>query len=89
MVLVMNLMGAIGNMSDEDIKVDKGVVFIDISDKLLFWSNSYSTSKRAEDALGKVAMALKQQPDLAFMAEGHTDNVPYKRPPLRQLGFEY
>jgi chemotaxis protein MotB len=32
----MNLKGAIGNMEDEDIsvKVDKGVVFIDISDKL-------------------------------------------------------
>src|SRR5690606_28997230 len=38
MALVMNLKGAIGNLSDEDIniKVDKGVVFIDISDKLLF-----------------------------------------------------
>jgi len=34
----MNLKGAIGNMDDQDIniKVDKGVVFIDISDKLLF-----------------------------------------------------
>ncbi|MEI9809263.1 MAG: hypothetical protein WDO16_16130 [Bacteroidota bacterium] len=38
MALVMNLKGAIGNMDDQDIniKVDKGVVYIDISDKLLF-----------------------------------------------------
>jgi len=84
MVLVMNLKGAIGNMADEDIniKVDKGVVFIDISDKLLFKSGSYSITKRADEVLGKVALVLKQQSDLEFMVEGHTDNIPYKRPPL-------
>ncbi|MEP6750626.1 MAG: hypothetical protein ABJB86_23010, partial [Bacteroidota bacterium] len=40
MALVMNLKGAIGNLDDKDIniKVDKGVVYIDISDKLLFKS---------------------------------------------------
>jgi len=40
LALVMNLKGAIGNMDDQDIniKVDKGVVYIDISDKLLFKS---------------------------------------------------
>ena len=50
MALVMNLKGAIGNMSDEDIniKVDKGVVFIDISDKLLFKSGSYDVTDRAK-----------------------------------------
>ena len=38
MALVMNLKGAIGNLDDQDIniKVDKCVVFIVISDKLLF-----------------------------------------------------
>ena len=38
MALVMNLKGAVGNMNDEDIniKVDKGVVYIDISDKTSF-----------------------------------------------------
>ena len=36
MAFVMNLKGAIGNLDDKDIniKVDKGVVYIDISDKL-------------------------------------------------------
>jgi chemotaxis protein MotB len=28
--------------------------------------------------LGKVATVLKNQPDIEFMVEGHTDNVPYK-----------
>jgi chemotaxis protein MotB len=84
MALVMNLKGAIGNMSDEDIniKVEKGVVFIDISDKLLFKSGSYDITARAKEVLGKVALVLKNQPDLEFMVEGHTDSIPYKRPPL-------
>jgi len=84
MALVINLKGAIGNMADEDIniKVDKGVVFIDISDKLLFKSGSYDITPRAKEVLGKVATVLKNQPDLEFMVEGHTDNIPYKRPPL-------
>lgn len=80
MVLVMNLKGAIGNMNDEDIniKVDKGVVFIDISDKLLFKSGRYDITDRAKEVLGKVALVLKNQPDIEFMVEGHTDNVPLR-----------
>jgi chemotaxis protein MotB len=81
MALVMNLKGAIGNMDDQDIniKVDKGVVFIDISDKLLFKSGSYDITDRAKEVLGKVATVLKAQPDIEFMVEGHTDNVAFSR----------
>jgi chemotaxis protein MotB len=80
MALVMNLKGAIGNMDDQDIniKVDKGVVYIDISDKLLFKSGSYNVTPKAKEVLGKVATVLKNQPDIEFMVEGHTDNVPYR-----------
>ena len=80
MALVMNLKGAIGNMEDEDIniKVDKGVVYIDISDKLLFKSGKYEITPQAKEVLGKVATVLKNQPDIEFMVEGHTDNVPYR-----------
>ena len=80
MVLVMNLKGAIGNLDDEDIniKVDKGVVYIDISDKLLFKSGRYEVTPQAKVVLGKVAQVLKNQPDIEFMVEGHTDNVPYR-----------
>ncbi|TAL46288.1 MAG: hypothetical protein EPN92_06420 [Chitinophagaceae bacterium] len=80
LVLVMNLKGAIGNMEDEDIniKVDKGVVYIDISDKLLFKSGKYEVTSQAKEVLGKVAAVLKNQPDIEFMVEGHTDNVPYR-----------
>ncbi|QJB30312.1 OmpA family protein [Chitinophaga oryzae] len=80
MQLVMNLKGAIGNMDDKDIniKVEKGVVYIDISDKLLFKSGSYDVTERAKEVLGKVAKVLIAQPDIDFMVEGHTDNVPYR-----------
>jgi len=80
MALVMNLKGDVGNLDDQDIniKVDKGVVFIDISDKLLFSSGKYNISGSAKAVLGKVAAVLKNQPDIEFMVEGHTDNVPFK-----------
>ena len=80
MALVLNLKGAIGNMNDQDIniKVDKGVVYIDISDKMLFRTGKYEVTPQAKEVLGKVAMVLKNQPDIEFMVEGHTDNVPFK-----------
>lgn len=80
LALVMNLKGAVGNMEDQDIniKVDKGVVYIDISDKLLFKSGKYEITPQAKTVLGKVAAVLKNQPDIEFMVEGHTDNVAYR-----------
>ena len=82
MALVMNLKGAIGNMADSDvnIKVEKGVVFIDISDKMLFKSGSFVVNKGAKDVLGKVSQVLKNQPDIEFMVEGHTDNKQVQKP---------
>lgn len=81
MALIMNLKGAIGNLDDKDIniKVDKGVVYIDISDKMLFKSGSYIITDKASEILGKVALVLKNQKDIEFMVEGHTDNIPFKR----------
>jgi chemotaxis protein MotB len=80
LALVMNLKGAIGNLNDQDIniKVDKGVVYIDISDKLLFKTGKYDVTDQAKVVLGKVAAVLKNQPDIEFMVEGHTDNVPFR-----------
>ncbi len=84
MALVMNLKGVLGNIDDKDIniKIDKGVVYIDISDKMLFKSGSYDITDRASEVLGKVATVLKNQPDIEFMVEGHTDSVPFKKDPL-------
>ena len=81
MALVLNLKGAVGSMDDKDIniKVDKGVIYIDISDKMLFKSGSYVITDNASNVLGKVAKVLKNQPNIEFMVEGHTDNVPYRK----------
>ncbi len=80
MALVMNLKGAVGNANDSDvnIKIEKGVVFIDISDKMLFNSGSFTVSKNAKVVLAKVAAVLKNQPDVEFMVEGNTDNKPFR-----------
>lgn len=85
MNLVLNLKGALGprEEKDIDIKVDKSVVFIDISDKLLFKSGSYELTPGAKEILGNVASVLKNQPGMDFMVEGHTDAVPYQSGILR------
>ena len=78
--LVQSLKGVLGNLDDEDIEisVEKGVVFVSISDKLLFSSGSYNVTAAAKDVLGKVAKVVNNKPDFEFMVEGHTDNVPYR-----------
>ncbi|MGS2763227.1 OmpA family protein [Sinomicrobium sp. M5D2P9] len=82
LALVTSLKGVLGNLNDEDIQinVEKGVVFVSISDKLLFRSGSYTVTDRAKEVLGKVAKVVNNKPDFEFMVEGHTDNVPIKRP---------
>lgn len=78
--LVQSLKGVLGNLDDEDIEVsvEKGVVFVSISDKLLFKSGSYTVNSAAKQVLGKVAKVVNNKPDFEFMVEGHTDNVPYR-----------
>ncbi len=80
LALVTSLKGALGNLNDEDIEinVEKGVVYISISDKLLFKTGSYFVSDRAKEVLGKVAIVVNDKPDIDFIVEGHTDNVPIK-----------
>ncbi|MCU0374496.1 MAG: OmpA family protein [Chitinophagaceae bacterium] len=85
LALVMNLKGSLGAVADDDIDVvvEKGVVYISISDKLLFQSGSYNLTTRAMDVLGKVATVLNNQPNIEFLVEGHTDNVPIKGGPIK------
>ena len=80
LALVQSPKGVLGNLDDEDItvQVDKGVVYVSISDKMLFSSGSYNVTPRAREVLGKVAKVVNNKPDFEFMVEGHTDNVPIK-----------
>jgi chemotaxis protein MotB len=80
MALVMNLKSALTDINDTDIeiKVEKSAVFISISDKMLFKTGSYDVNERALTVLGKVAQVLNSRPEIEFLVEGHTDNVPIK-----------
>lgn len=79
--LVKSFKGSLDNIQDEDIEVnvEKGVVFISISDKLLFKSGSTVISDRARQVLAKVAQVVNDKPEMDFLIEGHTDNVPMNR----------
>ncbi|MDO6744410.1 hypothetical protein BA195_04295 [Tenacibaculum soleae] len=68
-------------INDEDItvNVEKTVVFISISDKLLFKSGSYNISDKASKVLAKVATVVNGQPEMDVMIEGHTDNTPVSK----------
>ena len=76
LALVTSLKGTFIDISDKDIEVnvEKGVVFISISDKLLFNSGSYVVSERAKEVLGKVAKVVLEKPEIEFLVEGHTDD---------------
>ncbi len=63
---------------DIEIKVDKTVVFVNLSDKMLYQSGSSNLTPRASEVLGKIAQIVKSRPDLEVMVEGYTDNVPIK-----------
>ncbi len=65
-------------IDDEDIEVnvEKTVVFISISDKLLFKSGSYTITDKASKVLEKVATVVNGQPEMDVMIEGHTDDTP-------------
>tara|TARA_X000000368_G_scaffold85388_1_gene64762 strand:+ start:2193 stop:3053 length:861 start_codon:yes stop_codon:yes gene_type:complete len=76
LALVTSLKGTFIDINDKDIEVnvEKGVVFISISDKLLFNSGSYVVSERAKEVLGKVAKVVLEKPEIEFLVEGHTDD---------------
>jgi chemotaxis protein MotB len=81
LALAVNLKGVLAQgIEDEDveIKVDKTVVFVNLSDKMLYQSGSYNLTSRANEVLGKIAQIVKSRPELEVMVEGYTDNVPIK-----------
>ena len=80
LALVTSLKREVGiNDPDIEINVEKGVVFISISDKLLFKSGSYIVTSKAKDVLAKVATVVNGKPDFECMVEGHTDSKSYQK----------
>ena len=81
LALVVSLKSSLGNLNDTDVtvNVEKSVVFISLSDKMLFQSGSTKLSARAKQVLEKVATVLNDKPEMEVLVEGHTDNVPISR----------
>ncbi|MGY8918740.1 MAG: OmpA/MotB family protein [Flavobacteriales bacterium] len=79
LAIVTSLKKEIGiNDPDIEVNVEKGVVFISLSDKLLFKSGSYEVTERAKEILAKVATVVNGKPDFECMVEGHTDSQSYQ-----------
>lgn len=81
LALAVNLKSVLSQgIEDEDVevKVDKTVVFVNLSDKMLYQSGSFKLTARANEVLGKIAQIIQSRPDLEVMVEGYTDNVPIK-----------
>lgn len=81
LALVMNLKRSLDNVQAEDIEVEVrgGVVYVSISDKLLFTTGSSRINEEAKQVLGTIATVINDQSDLNILVEGHTDNVPISR----------
>lgn len=70
-----NLKRSISDENDDvNVAINKTVVMINISDKLLFNTGSYRVSDKANTILGKLAEVINSEPSMEVMVEGHTDS---------------
>jgi chemotaxis protein MotB len=78
MVLSNNLKRSLSDVASDDvqIKVQKGVVFISLSDKMLYNSGKYTLNTAAAGTLDKIAKILNDYKDYDVLVQGNTDNVP-------------
>src|SRR4029079_15078606 len=85
MVLTNNLTRSLSTdeMKDVDVQVLKGVVYISLSDNMLYKSGSYEISDKASETLSKIAKIITDYKDYEVLIEGNTDNVPISRPNIR------
>lgn len=78
LVLVMNLKRSLQDVNDSDVnvQVQKGVVLISLSDKMLYKSGSAEITSNANVVLDKIAKVINDYKDFDVLIEGNTDNVP-------------
>ena len=62
---------------DIEVKVDKAVVYVDISEKVLFKSGSFELTDKANASLEQIAKLIQAKSSFDVIVEGHTDDVPY------------
>ena len=85
MVLTNNLTRSLSkeDMKDVDVQVMKGVLYISLSDNMLYKSGSYEISDAANATLAKIAKIIKDYKDYDVLIEGNTDNVPIQKTNIR------
>lgn len=66
------------NSDELTVQMKNGFVQVSLSDQLLFESASAQMDPKGKDALGKLAVVLKNNPDIEIMVVGHTDSLPIR-----------
>ncbi len=84
-ILTTNLTRSLSpdEMKDVDVKVLKGVVYISLSDNMLYKSGSYQISDKAGATLSKIAKIINDYSTYDVLIEGNTDNVPISQVNIR------
>ena len=74
-----SLSKALTNFEGKGLTVEQrdGKVYVSMENKLLFGSGSWSVGAEGKKAVAQLASVLAENPDIAVLIEGHTDNVPY------------
>ncbi|GGH17561.1 flagellar motor protein MotB [Sphingobacterium alkalisoli] len=84
-VLTNNLTRSLSReeLRDVDVKVLKGVVYISLSDNMLYKSGSYEISDKAGETLSKIAKIIQDYKDYEVLIEGNTDSDPISKTNIR------
>ena len=71
---------ALTNFEGKGLTVEQrdGKVYVSMENKLLFKSGSWSVGSQGKQAVEQLGDVLADNPKIAVLIEGHTDNVPYK-----------
>ena len=85
LVLTTNLTRSLSSdeVKNVDVKVLKGVVYISLSDNMLYKSGSYEISDEANASLTKIAKIINDYSTYDVLIEGNTDNVPISQVNIR------
>lgn len=70
---------ALTNFEGKGLTVEQrnGKVYVSMENKLLFDSGSWAVNAEGRKAVKQLGQVLAENPDIAVLIEGHTDNVPY------------
>lgn len=74
-----SLSKALTNFEGRGLTVEQreGKVYVSMENKLLFNSGSWAVGSEGRKAVEQLGQVLADNPDIAVLIEGHTDNVPY------------